>query len=133
VLLFDGVCALCAESVRLVLRHDRAGTLRFATLRGGFGAGIRAGHPELEGVDSLVWVEPGSGGSRETVLTRSEAALRIARYLGGWWHLVRVVRAVPRPVRDAAYDLLARHRHRLSTGKPSCLVPTLEAGSRFLG
>ncbi len=132
VLLYDGTCGFCAESVQLVLRHDRVGSLRFAPLQGEIGRAVRAGHPELDDVDSMVWVEPGPGPVDRRVLTRSDAALRIARYLGGWWHLLRAGRAVPRPLRDALYALIARHRHRLLAGGPACLVPAPEVRSRFL-
>ncbi|HEU5042264.1 MAG TPA: DCC1-like thiol-disulfide oxidoreductase family protein, partial [Gemmatimonadales bacterium] len=118
--------------VQLVLRHDRAGTLRFAALQGATGAAVRRAHPGLERVDSIVWVDPADGGNAGAVLTRSDAALRIARYLGGWWHLVRVAALIPRPVRDAMYDLVARHRHRLLADAPTCLVPAPEVRARFL-
>lgn len=132
VLLYDGTCGFCAESVQLVLRHDRRRTLRFASLQGEFGTRIRAGHPELSSVDSVIWVEPGSGGAPDRVLVRSDAALRVARYLGGWWRLALLARALPRPVRDAGYDLIARHRHRLLDSGSSCLVPTPDMRERFL-
>ena len=132
VLLYDGTCGFCAASVRLVLRHDRAGTLRFAPLQGAMGAAVRRRHPELERADSVVWVEPDGPAGPGVVLTRTDAALRIARYLGGWWHLARVGWLVPRPLRDAAYDLVARHRHRLLAGGPACLVPGPEVRARFL-
>ena len=118
-LLYDGTCGFCAESVQLVLRHDRRRTLRFALLQGLFGSAIRDRYPALNGVDSVVWVEPGTGGHDGRVLVRSDAALRVARYLGGWWHLARVARLLPRPIRDAGYDLIARHRHRLLGAGPT--------------
>jgi predicted DCC family thiol-disulfide oxidoreductase YuxK len=126
VLLYDGTCGFCAESVQLVLRHDRRRTLRFASLQGEFGSRVRASHPELNDVDSVVWVEGGR------VLVRSDAALRVARYLGGWWTLALVARALPRRLRNAGYDLVARHRHRLLGDAPHCLIPAPEVRSRFL-
>ncbi|HET9039813.1 MAG TPA: DCC1-like thiol-disulfide oxidoreductase family protein [Gemmatimonadales bacterium] len=132
VLLYDGTCGFCAESVQLVLRHDRRQTLRFAALQGAFGAAARARHPELGHVDSVVWLEPASASGPERVLVRSDAALRVATYLGGWFTLARVGRLVPRAVRDRAYDLIARHRHRLLAAGPSCLVPPAEVRARFL-
>ena len=132
VLLYDGTCGFCAESVQLVLRHDRRGTLRFAPLQGSVGSAVRQQHPELDGVDSMVWFEPAGAGAPARVLTRSDAGLRIARYLGGWWRLAAAARLVPRPLRNAAYDLIARHRHRLLAGGPSCLVPAPEVRPRFL-
>jgi len=132
VLLYDGTCGFCAESVQLVLRHDRRRTLRFASLQGAFGAEVRARHPELAGVDTVVWLEPGSNERSERVLLRSDAALRVAAYLGGWFHLARVAAVLPRPVRDAAYNLVARHRHQLTGEAPNCLVPAPDARARFL-
>ena len=128
VLLYDGTCGFCAESVQLVLRHDRKGTLRFAPLQGALGTAVRAAHPELTGVDSVLWLEPGGG----RVLVRSAAALRVARYLGGWWNVLCVAALVPAPIRDGVYRLIARHRHQLLRGGPACLVPGLEVRERFL-
>jgi predicted DCC family thiol-disulfide oxidoreductase YuxK len=132
VLLYDGTCGFCAESVQLVLRHDRRGTLRFAALQGAFGTEVRARHPELEGVDSVIWVDPPSNGRADRVLVRSDAAIRVAGYLGGWFNLVRLGRLLPRFVRDGLYDAIARHRHRLLGSGPSCLVPAPEVRERFL-
>ena len=132
VLLYDGTCGFCAESVQLVLRHDRRRTLRFASLQGGFGTEVRARHPELARADTVVWVDSASPGRAERVLLRSDAALRVAAYLGGWFHLARLAVILPRPLRDAAYDLVARHRHQLSEGGPSCLIPAPDARARFL-
>ena len=131
VLLYDGTCGFCAESVQLVLRHDRRGTLRFASLDGTFGRAVLARHPELARVDSMVWLDPARDHTPERLFTRSSAALRVARYLGGFWRLATVVGLMPRPVRDALYDLLARHRHQLTRGGRQCLVPTPDQRARF--
>lgn len=129
-LLYDGTCGFCAASVQLVLRHDRRGLLRFAPLDGPTAAAVRAAHPLPAGADSMVWVEHRPGGGIR-VFGRSDAALRVARYLGGAWHLARLGRLLPRPMRDAVYDLVARHRHRLP-GAVRCLVPAAEVRDRFL-
>jgi len=132
VLLYDGTCGFCADSVQLVLRHDRRGTLRFASLQGAFGRAVRARHPELARSDTVIWVESAASGQGERVLLRSDAALKVAAYLGGWFHLTRIAAVLPRPLRDAAYDLVARHRHQLSGDGPSCLVPGPDVRTRFL-
>ena len=132
VLLYDGTCGFCAESVQLVLRHDRRGALQFAALDGTFGREVRARHPELGRVDSVVWYDPGDDRSSDRLLTRSAAALRVARYLGGPWRFASVAVLIPRFLRDALYDLIARHRHSLVPGGPQCLVPTPDQRARFL-
>jgi len=133
VLLYDGTCGFCAQSVQFVLKRDRKRDLRFAPLQGVFAHAVLVRHPELVDVDSIVWVEATSGDARrETVLTQSAAAIRIAAYLGGRWRIAMLATLVPGPLRDAVYRLVAKHRHRLTRGGPECLVPTPEQRTRFL-
>ena len=132
VLLYDGTCGFCSASVQFALRHDRRGSLRFAALDSSFGRAVLARHPELAVVDSVVWYEPAGGGATERLLTRSAAALRVARYLGGPWRLAAVAGLIPRSLRDSLYDLVARHRHQLARGGQQCLVPTPDQRDRFL-
>jgi predicted DCC family thiol-disulfide oxidoreductase YuxK len=131
VLLYDGACGLCARSVQLVLRHDRRGILRFAPLQSRFGRTVFARHPGLQPIDSMVWVEPGPNDS-ERAYIRSDAALHVARYLGGPWRLALAAQLIPRRLRDAAYDWIARHRHRLTGARDHCAIPAPEQRERFL-
>jgi predicted DCC family thiol-disulfide oxidoreductase YuxK len=132
VLLYDGACGLCAASVQLILRWDRRKTLEFAPLDGRFAATIRARHPEIDRVDSMVWLEPTGDADQLQVHTRSDAALRAAAYLGGPWRLVLLARLLPHAVRDRAYDFIAGHRHLLSRQREQCLTPPANARARFL-
>ncbi|MEP6496196.1 MAG: DCC1-like thiol-disulfide oxidoreductase family protein [bacterium] len=133
-LLFDGTCGFCANTVQFVLRHERARrTLRFASLQSPAGTAVRVQHPELNDVDSVIWYEAGSGGGDERLLTRSAAALRVLEYLGGAWRPLAWLGAiVPRPARDVVYDVIARHRHQIVRGAPVCLVPSPEQRARFI-
>lgn len=132
VLLYDGACGLCATSVHFVLRHDRARRLRFASLQGAFGRQARHRHPELAGVDSVVWLAPASAAAPERALVRSDAALEMARYLGGVWRIALLAQAVPRFARDWGYSTIARHRHRLAAGPEACVVLSEADRSRFI-
>ncbi|HEV8357900.1 MAG TPA: DCC1-like thiol-disulfide oxidoreductase family protein [Gemmatimonadales bacterium] len=131
---YDGDCGVCTRSVRLVLRRDRRRTLRFASLRGPIAEELFTRHPGLRGVDSMLWVEPraAASGGGERVLVRSDAALALARYLGGWWRLFEVFRLVPRRLRDLGYDWFARNRLRFFGPAEECTLPTPEQRSRFL-
>ena len=133
VMLYDGACGFCNGAVQTVLRFDRRGTMRFAALQSGYGRAALARHPELAGADSVVLLEPtpsASGGERAYV--RSEAALRVASYLGWPWKLFSVGRLLPAGLRDRLYDLFARHRYRLFGRHDACLLPPPEVRSRFL-
>jgi predicted DCC family thiol-disulfide oxidoreductase YuxK len=131
-LLYDGTCGFCAASVQFILRHERHGVLRFAPLQSELAAAIRGRHPELEGVDSMVWVENGGEGRGERVAVRSDAALEVARYLGWPWRALGAGWLVPRGLRDAVYDLVARHRHRLFSDPEACYLPPSDVRSRFI-
>lgn len=126
ILLYDGACGLCARSVQFILARDAGGSLRFATLDSTCSRSLAARHPELEHVDSVVWVDTRA----DRVWTRSAAAIRALAYLGGPWRLVRLALLVPPVIRDLVYRLVAAHRHALSA--ETCLVPTAAERSRFL-
>jgi predicted DCC family thiol-disulfide oxidoreductase YuxK len=129
VVYYDGACGFCHANVRLLLREDRDGTaFRFAPLQGArfareVPAAARAGLP-----DSIV-LRTDDG----RLLTKSAALLEIGDALGGLWRLLAALgRWIPRPLRDAAYDAVARVRGRLFR-KPDGLCPRLPPGwaSRF--
>ena len=131
ILVYDGDCAFCARSVQFILRFDRRRTVRFAARDGGHGRAVRTRHPALASVDSLLWVE--ARGAGELVRTHADAALAVARYLGGIWAVLAAFGGiVPRPVRDAVYRFIARNRHRLGGGAVACVVFTPEERARTL-
>ncbi|MCS7037951.1 MAG: thiol-disulfide oxidoreductase DCC family protein [Saprospiraceae bacterium] len=125
-LLFDGVCHLCAGSVQWVLKRDKKGIFRFAPLQSEVGQQALKGLGVSENVDSVVLII----GQRAYV--RSDAALEVARRLDFPWSLLAVFRVVPRLVRDAVYDWIARHRYRWFGRSETCWVPKAEWRARFL-
>jgi predicted DCC family thiol-disulfide oxidoreductase YuxK len=127
ILLFDGVCNLCSGAVRFVIRHDPRGRFRFAALQSETGRRllVRHGLPP-DALDTFVLIEG------ESCFTRSDAALELARRLGGAWRALAILRLVPRPIRDAAYGLVVRNRYRWFGKSDRCMVPTPELARRFL-
>lgn len=127
VLLFDNSCGVCHWAVRFVLRHDRSGRFRFASLSGPLADRLV---PRAEGnprPDSIVLVDEG------TVHIRSDAVLRILGLLGWPWRSLTVGRAIPRRWRDALYDLVAARRVNWSARFGlGCPVPTLAERARFV-
>jgi predicted DCC family thiol-disulfide oxidoreductase YuxK len=126
VVLFDGVCNFCSWSVRFIHEHDD-GRLRFAPLQSEVATELLDAHGlEPDYFDSLVYIGP------EGVHTKSDGAVHIARYMefpyGLGWHL----RFVPRILRDAGYDFIARIRYRVWGKKEECMVPNADLRDRFL-
>lgn len=124
-LLFDGVCTLCNGFVRFVIERDPAGRFQFAPLQSDAARRLLGAAPQPL-PDSLVLVEDGR------LFTRSTAALRVARGLRFAWPLAYLLVAVPRPMRDWVYDVVARNRYRWFGRRDVCMVPTPELQSRFL-
>jgi predicted DCC family thiol-disulfide oxidoreductase YuxK len=120
---FDGGCALCRGWVRRVLAADREGTrFRFAPLGGEtFAARIPPGR-RAETVGSLV-VETPEG----DLLLRSDAVIRILRGLGRR-RTAACLAAIPRPLRDLGYRVLARLR-RVGCPGSGGACPTGEPGA----
>jgi predicted DCC family thiol-disulfide oxidoreductase YuxK len=135
-ILYDGLCGLCDRWVRWLLARDRRAAFRFAPLQGATAAEVRARHPELNPAlpppdETVILVErPESAGER--VRVRSDAALAIVARLGGLWRLAALLRAVPRPLRDAAYRCIARRRKRWFGVLPACRRPAAAERARFL-
>jgi len=132
VVLFDGVCNLCARLVRFILDHERVDVparIRFGALQsdGARRALAAAGVSDPASLgDSFVLIEGGR------VYVRSEAAARTARYLRAPWRWASVARQLPRAVRDPLYAFVAQRRYRWFGKRESCLMPTAELRARFL-
>jgi predicted DCC family thiol-disulfide oxidoreductase YuxK len=126
---YDGLCGLCHRAVRFVLAEDRTGTsVRFAPLQGDTFATLipaeqRAGLP-----DSAV-VLTGDG----ELCVRSDAMIRLGERLGGVWRVLAVtLRAIPRPLRDLAYDAVARVRRQIfGRTNQACPLSPRELTVRF--
>lgn len=127
VVLFDGVCNLCQRSVQIILANDTRGGFHFASLQSALGMQLLQQHGlAAEHLKTFVLVENGQ------VYTRSTAALRVAAQLKGAWRWLRVLMLVPRPIRDAVYNLVARNRYRWFGKKEACWLPRPEWRHRFI-
>ena len=127
VLLFDGVCNLCNASVQWILKRDRKGIFKFAALQSDTGQVLlqQFGFSE-KNFDTVILVD----GPR--IFTRSDAALEIVRRIGGWWAFLTVFKIIPRPVRNAIYDWVARNRYRWFGKTEACMLPRPEWKERFV-
>jgi predicted DCC family thiol-disulfide oxidoreductase YuxK len=107
VILYDGVCIFCSRWVRFVAERDVAQKVRFTAIQSNYGRrlaetfGIDAASP-----DTSALVLNGKA------LFKSDAALAVVEALPHWgW--VRGLTLVPKRLRDAVYDVVARNRYRI--------------------
>ncbi len=127
VIVFDGVCNWCHTWVNVLIDHDPHETFKFGTLQSEQGQQIlHALQLSTEDFSTFLLLE------QARVYTKSTAALRIVRHLPGFWPLFYLGILIPRPVRDALYDYVARHRYRWMGKTDACRVPSPDQRRRFV-
>jgi predicted DCC family thiol-disulfide oxidoreductase YuxK len=127
IVLFDGTCAFCEGAVRFIARRDPAGYFRFGASQTPEAARLLAAFGlSRETARSLILVEDGR------CYLRSTASLRIAARLTRPWCWLSVCLAVPVPIRDAVYQVVAAVRHRLAGRSNACEIPPPEIRDRLI-
>jgi predicted DCC family thiol-disulfide oxidoreductase YuxK len=126
VILYDGVCVFCSRWIRFVAVRDMERRFRFTAIQSPYGKrlaqafGINPQDPDTNAVIH--------GGIASF---KSDAALMVLSHLPGWgW--VSALRAIPKPLRDAVYNLVARHRYRIFGKYEACFVPDAEFRDRVM-
>ena len=122
VILFDGVCVFCSRWVRFIVARDQAARFRFTPIQSAYGARLAQAlgiDPDAPDTNAVV-----HGG---VAYFKSDGALTVLSQLPGWgW--VRALFVVPRFIRDAVYDVVAKNRYRIFGKYDACIVP--DAGLR---
>jgi predicted DCC family thiol-disulfide oxidoreductase YuxK len=127
ILLFDGVCNFCNATVKFILRNDKAGRFTLGSIQSSPGQElIEKYHIPVKGLETFVYLHDGQ------YLLRSDAILQVMKNLGGIWKLTYIFKIVPRFIRDAVYNFIARNRYRFFGKRESCMLPTPEQRARFL-
>lgn len=125
-ILFDGVCVLCSNVVRFIIRHDRNDNFRFAALQSRYALKILDGEKIPSGnLNTVILVENGK------VYQRSDAVLRIVGKLSGGWSLLRFFIIIPAPVRDFFYKFVANKRYGWFGKYDECMIPGTNIAGKF--
>ncbi|WP_316230361.1 thiol-disulfide oxidoreductase DCC family protein [Bradyrhizobium sp. SZCCHNR1051] len=126
VILYDGVCVFCSRWVQFVIARDTAKRFRFTPIQSPYGTRLAQAFgidPQEPDTNAVV-----HGGKAHL---KSDAALTVLSSLPGWgW--TRALLAIPKPLRDAVYSLVARNRYRIFGKYESCFVPDAELRRRVL-
>jgi predicted DCC family thiol-disulfide oxidoreductase YuxK len=124
IVFFDGICGLCNRSVNFLMEEDRSAVLKFAPLQG------MTARDELSLTGSTYRSVIFKRGSH--TYFRSSAVIQILSGIGGIWRLAEILTLIPAPVRDAAYDFVARHRYKWFGTLETCRMPRPEDAGRML-
>ncbi|MCP9460540.1 MAG: thiol-disulfide oxidoreductase DCC family protein [Nitrospira sp.] len=127
IVLFDGVCRWCVTWVGFAIRHDPSGRFKFAPLQSSPAQQLLAtlGLP-THNFETFLLVEQGR------IYTKSTAALRVIKLLAGPVALLSLCILIPRPLRDALYEYVARRRYRWMGKSETCPIPPPSSPGRFL-
>lgn len=127
IIVFDALCPLCSATARFVLKHDRHGRFRLASMQSEAGAalhrrfGIDPANPE-----TMIVVQA------DRALRDSDAVLAIWSRLGWPWRAAAALKLVPAGMRDPVYGWVARNRYRRFGKRESCWLPDHKWAERFL-
>ena len=126
VILYDGVCVFCSRWVRFVASRDKDRRFRFTAIQSDYGRRLA----------QAFRIDPGDPDTNAVIhggvaYFKSDAALTVLSNLPRWgW--VRVAGFVPKPLRDAVYNLVARNRYRIFGKYESCFVPDASFRARVI-
>ncbi|MCL1140231.1 thiol-disulfide oxidoreductase DCC family protein [Shewanella pneumatophori] len=118
VVIFDGACNLCDGAVSVITRHDPHKEFELVALQSIQGQALLSQYQLTDvAMDSVVLIK------QQHSYLRSDAVIEIAKRLHGWPRLLRHAALLPKGLRNAIYNLIAKHRYRLFGQKAICQLP----------
>ena len=133
ILLYDGVCGMCARITQFVLPRDKHNRFKFAALQSDVGrALLEKHHKPIDALDTFyVVLDPNT--PNERLLERGRAGLRVLRELGFPWSLFTIAGILPTELLDAGYNFIANRRYKWFGKVDQCLLPKPEWRHKFIG
>lgn len=127
IILFDGVCNLCNNSVQFIIKRDKKKRFFYASLQSDAVQSILLQF-ELKNsdFDSIILIDKGK------VYQKSTAILKIIKHLNSAWELSYIFIIVPKFIRDFIYSIIAKNRYKWFGKREKCMIPTKELEMRFL-
>lgn len=128
IILFDGVCNFCNDSVLKVIKNDKNNVFVFTSLQSDTGKKIieHIGI-DINIIDSIILYQP-----NVAYYIKSSAALNIIKEFSGFWGLMQLFWIFPEPIRNVVYDYIAKNRYKWFGKKENCMIPTPKLKAKFL-
>ena len=126
VILFDGDCVLCSRGAHFVHRRDKTMRFKFTSIQSPYGRGLAQRFDiDADAPETYAVVIGGRA------YFRSDASIRVLTALPGFgW--AAALRIFPRALRDAVYDLIARHRYQWFGRRDQCWAGDPQFRARIL-
>ncbi|MDH5825470.1 thiol-disulfide oxidoreductase DCC family protein [Sphingobacterium faecium] len=123
-ILFDGICNLCNKTVNFIIKRDKKDQFRFTSLQSKIGDSYV--HHLPPGTDSILYLR------NNKILTKSTAALYIAKDIGYPYALLFPLIFLPTSWRDNCYDYIAKNRYRWFGKQEQCEIPSKQTSKKFI-
>jgi len=101
IILFDGVCNLCNNTVSFLIKYDKNNIFKFAATQTKAGENIIGQYSILNEGKSVIYIKDG------IVFYKSDAIIEIAKQVNGWPHIFKYGFLFPKFLRDGIYSLIA--------------------------
>ncbi len=127
ILYYDGVCHLCNYWVRRISHDEHGQQYLFVALQSS------SGQEMLEYLSlptdiyqSVILVYLGQ------IYQRSDVPIMIADTLDGKWKLLKLLKIIPKTLRDWGYELVARYRYQWFGQSETCELPPMDQRDQFI-
>lgn len=115
IILFDGICNLCNESVQFIIKRDPEEQFLFASLQSDAAEKLLLQfNYDNSKLKTIVLIEDGQ------LYSKSTAILRICKRLNFMWRLMYMFIILPRGFRDFVYNVVAKYRYSWFGKKNNC-------------
>ncbi len=127
IILFDGVCNLCNASINFIIKRDKKRIFRYTPLQSNEGKKLLDKYSLISNeLNTVILIE------ENTVYTKSTAFIEITKSLSGAWKIARILKIIPKNIRDFLYDIIAGKRYKWFGKRNECIIPNENYKDLFL-
>ncbi len=130
VLFIDGECYLCHGLAKFIIKRDKKDVFRIAYLQSDLFKKVEKESGQLNkpfALNTVILFDQGQ------LYDRSNAALRVLKYLGGGWKILSfILKLIPRVIRDFFYNIIAKYRYKIWGRADACIIPNERIRGKFL-
>ncbi|MFY8325374.1 thiol-disulfide oxidoreductase DCC family protein [Pseudoalteromonas sp. ZZD1] len=127
IILFDGQCKLCNAWSNFIIKHDKNLHFKLCSVQSDKGQAILNyfNYP-TDNVKSMLYIE------QDKYFSQSDAVLEVISQLGWPWRAIKIIRLIPKRLRDWMYDRIAINRYRLFGKYDYCRIPESRYEQHYL-
>lgn len=127
IILFDGVCNFCNDTVNFILKRDKQHIFRFVPQQGEKGKLLLEQHDKTDStLKTIVFIDD------DKWLEGMEAVIGITRELKGYAWLSGLLKTIPRRISNVLYAFVAMNRYRWFGKRESCRLSEPDEQQWFL-